>query len=309
MDISIIIAAYNEEGNITELYSKLSKSLRQLKKDYEIIFVDDGSSDGTFSEMEKAAAKDNAVRVIKFRKNFGQSAAWDAGFKQAKGSILITMDADLQNDPEDIPKLILKLNEGYDVVSGWRHRRKDNLSKKFFSGISKFMRQRIIDDRIHDSGCSLKAYRRGCFEDFDMHGEMHRYVTEIFALRGYKIGEVKVNHLPRKHGKTKYNLMRVPKGFLDLLVVAFWQKYSARPIHLFGGFGILMSLSGAAAGLYMVFRKFYFGEAISNRPLLLLAVLLVLLGIQFIIFGLMSDILVKMYYSNGRKHYFIEKII
>lgn len=309
MDISIVIAAFNEEENIPELHSRLSKALKALKKSYEIIFVDDGSSDRTFPEIEKLSKKDSAVKIIKFRKNFGQSAAWDAGFCHAKGDLIITMDADLQNDPDDIPKLLSKIDEGFDVVSGWREKRKDSISKKMFSGISKFMRRMIIDDRIHDSGCSLKAYRRECFENFEMHGEMHRYITEIMALRGFKIGEVKVNHLPRKHGRTKYNFLRVPKGFLDLLVVAFWQKYSSRPIHLFGGFGILMSFTGFLAGLYMVFRKFYFGEAISNRPLLLLAVLLVLLGIQFIIFGLMADILVKMYYSRDRKHYFIEKII
>jgi glycosyltransferase involved in cell wall biosynthesis len=249
------------------------------------------------------------VRIIKFRKNFGQAASWDAGFKNAKGDLIITMDSDLQNDPEDIGKLLAELSKGYDVVSGWRADRQDNLSKKFFSGISRFMRSKIIDDKIHDSGCSLKIYKKECFTHLDLQGEMHRYVTEILSLRGFKIGEVKVNHFPRKHGKTKYNIIRVPKGFLDLLVVAFWQKFSSRPIHLFGGVGIITSLLGFIVGAYLLFQKFVYDEAIAARPLLLLAVLLVVLGVQFIIFGLIADILIKLYYSGEKKTYFIEKII
>jgi glycosyltransferase involved in cell wall biosynthesis len=309
MDISVIIPAYNEEGNIEELYSKLSRSLKGLKKDYEIIFVDDGSTDKTFAELEKLNKKDSKVRIIKFRKNFGQSAAWDAGFSNAKGNIVVTMDADLQNDPEDIQKLIAKLDEGFDVVSGWRANRKDSLSKKLFSSISRFFRKRIIDDRIHDSGCSLKAYKKGALEELQMSGEMHRYITELLSLKGYKIGEIKVNHLPRKHGKTKYNIIRLPKGFLDLIVVAFWQKYSARPIHLFGGIGILTSFLGFVIGAYLAYIKFAFDVAISNRPLLLLSALLVIVGIQFVIFGLIADILVKMFYSGKVRNYSIEKII
>jgi glycosyltransferase involved in cell wall biosynthesis len=308
MDISIVIPAYNEEKNIQELYAKLIKVLKQ-KKSYEIIFVDDGSTDNTFQELLKLNKKDNNVKIIKFRKNFGQSAAWDAGFRNAKGSIILTMDSDLQNDPEDIPRLIEKIEEGYDVVSGWRHNRKDNVSKRLFSSLSRFFRRRIIDDKIHDSGCSLKAYKKECMQELEMQGEMHRYIIEILALKGYKIGEVKVNHLPRKYGKTKYNFIRLPKGFLDLMVVAFWQKYSARPVHLFGGIGLLMSFFGTIIGAYLVFMKFMYNIAISNRPLLLLSVLLMVLGIQFVIFGLIADILVKMYYSNGKKSYSIEKII
>ena len=309
MEISVVIAAYNEEKNISEVYTKLSKVLKSMKKAHEIVFIDDGSTDDTFHEMEKLSKKDSSVRVIKFRKNFGQSAAWDAGFKNAKGQFIITIDADLQNDPEDIPKLIEKINEGYDVVSGWRHNRKDNISKRTFSWFSRLLRKIIIDDKIHDSGCSLKIYKRECFEDMDLQGEMHRYITEILALRGFKIAEIKVNHLPRKYGKTKYNLIRLEKGFLDLLVIVFWQKYSARPVHLFGSMGILSGIMGIAINLYLVYQKFFLGEPIANRPLLLLGVLLCILGLQFLVFGLISDILVKMYYSGQRKNYHIEKII
>jgi glycosyltransferase involved in cell wall biosynthesis len=305
MDLSIIIPAFNEEKNIAELFKRLNAVLKTLKNKYEIIFIDDGSTDNTYKEVKKLDK--SSVIILKFRRNFGQSAAWDAGFKEAKGKLIITMDADLQNDPNDIPKLINKLNEGFDIVSGWRFNRKDSFGKKIFSKFSLMLRKLIIDDKIHDSGCSLKIYRRECLEDLDLHGEMHRYITEILALRGYKIGEVKVNHNPRKHGKTKYNLIRLPKGFLDLLVVAFWQKYSSRPIHLFGSLGIIMSLFGSLIGVYLLYVKFYLRQGIANRPLLLLAILSIILGIQFIIFGLIADILVKIYYSGKNKNYYIEK--
>ncbi|MEM2130929.1 MAG: glycosyltransferase family 2 protein [Candidatus Woesearchaeota archaeon] len=315
LDLSVVIAAYNEEHNVSELYKKLTNVMQKLISknqinNYEIIFVDDGSIDNTFYILQDLAEKDKNLKIIKFRKNFGQSAAWDAGFSNSLGKIIITMDADLQNDPEDIPKLLNEINQkNLDIVSGWRFNRKDPFLKKFFSRISRFFRNLIINDKIHDSGCSLKAYRRECLKDIELKGEMHRYITEILALKGYKIGEIKVNHFPRKYGKTKYNIIRLQKGFLDLLVVAFWQKYSSRPIHLFGSIGILMTFFGFITGLYLVYIKFFKGVSISNRPLLMLAVLFVILGIQFIIFGLISDILIKMYYSEGRKNYSIEKIV
>lgn len=317
--LSVVIAAYNEEHNVSELYKKITNVMQKLLqknqkdysvKDYEIIFVDDGSTDNTFYILQDIAEKDKKLRIIKFRKNFGQSSAWDAGFSYAKGNIIITMDADLQNDPEDIPKLLNEMfQKNLDVVSGWRFNRKDPFAKKFFSRLSRFARNLIINDKIHDSGCSLKAYKKECLEDIELKGEMHRYITEILSLKGYKIGEVKVNHYPRKFGKTKYNIIRLQKGFLDLLVVAFWQKYSARPIHLFGSLGLLMSFFGFISGFYLLYLKFFKAVSISNRPLLLLSVLFVILGIQFIIFGLIADILIKLYYSGNKKNYSIEKII
>lgn len=302
--ISIVIPAFNEEENIKELYEKI----RQSQKEAEIIFIDDGSTDRTFYELEKLKKNDRNLLIIKFRKNFGQTAAWKAGFDNASGEVIVTMDADLQNDPEDINKLVKKLDEGYDVVSGWRHKRKDNFSKKLFSLFSRFLRNKIISDEIHDSGCSLKAYKKECLKDLELHGEMHRYIAEILALKGYKIAEVKVNHNPRKKGKTKYSLIRLPKGMLDLLVVLFWQKFSDRPIHLFGGLGLIMSSLGFIIGTYLVYLKFFFGVSIANRPLLLLSVLLIILGIQSIIFGLIADILSKVYYTD-KKSYSIEKIL
>ncbi|MBT3721621.1 glycosyltransferase family 2 protein [archaeon] len=308
MDLSIVIPAYNEKENIVELYKRLSAVLKQLKKTYEIIFVDDGSSDGTFVELDKISKTDKNVKVIKFRKNFGQTAAWSAGFDSSKGDLIITMDSDLQNDPKDIPKLLKKISEGYDVVSGWRHKRKDKFFKKFFSLFSRFLRKKLIKDQIHDSGCSLKVYKKEAIKELELHGEMHRYIVELLALKGYKIGEVKVKHYPRLKGKTKYNLIRLPKGFLDLILVAFWQRYSARPLHLFGGIGLLSTFFGVLIGIYLVYIKFKFGVAIANRPLLLLCVLFIVLGVQFIIFGIITDILTKIYYSD-KKNYSIEKIL
>ncbi len=307
MEISVVIPTYNEEQNVKKLYTRLKPVVKKIGK-HEIIFVDDGSTDKTYTELLKLREKDKNVRIIKFRKNFGQTAAWDVGFKHTKGKYVVTMDADLQNDPQDILRLLPKLKKGYDVVSGWRHDRKDPLPKKVFSKISHLLRRLIIDDTIHDSGCALKIYKRETLECLDLHGEMHRYITELLALKGFKIGEVKVTHNKRKYGRTKYNIIRLPKGFLDLLIVAFWQKYSARPIHLFGGAGIVSSIFGGLTGLYLVFRKFYYGDSIANRPLLLLAALLVILGIQFIIFGLIADILVKIYYTGERTNYSIESI-
>jgi glycosyltransferase involved in cell wall biosynthesis len=303
--ISIIIPAYNEEENVAELHAKI----RRAQKDAEIIFIDDGSTDGTFSELEKLKKKDKNLVVIKFRKNFGQTAAWKAGFDNATGDIVVTMDADLQNDPEDIGRLVKKLDEGFDVVSGWRYNRKDNLSKRFFSLFSRFLRKKLIADEIHDSGCSLKAYRKECLHGLELYGEMHRYIAEILALNGYKIGELKVNHHPRKKGKTKYSLIRVQNGFLDLFIVAFWQKYSNKPIHLLGGLGLVMSLVGGLFGSLLVYQKFFQGIAIGNRPLLLLSALLMIVGLQFIIFGILADILVRVYYSGDRKSYNVEKIL
>ncbi len=308
MHISIVIPAYNEQDNVTELHKKVSAVMKSIKKSYEIIFIDDGSKDNTFKELEKLANKNIDTKVIKFRKNFGQTAAWRAGFENAQGDIIITMDSDLQNDPRDIPKLLKKLQEGYDVVSGWRYNRKDKFSKRFFSIFSRLLRKCIIKNKIHDPGCSLKAYKRQALQDIELQGEMHRYIVELLALKGYKVAEVKVKHFPRKKGKTKYNLIRLPKGFLDLLVVAFWQRYSARPVHLFGGLGLLSTFFGILIGAYLVYVKFMFNESIANRPLLLLSVLLLILGIQFIIFGIITDILTKMYYKD-KKNYNIEKIL
>jgi len=310
MDISIVIPAYNEERNIEPLYFQLKKVLGKLNKTYEIIFVDDGSTDKTFDVLKNLRNKDKQLKVVSFTRNFGQTAAWDAGIKQSKGDHIITLDADLQNDPSDIPPLIKKINEGYDVVSGWRVNRKDPLSKKVFSLLANFLRIILIKEKIHDSGCSLKIYKKECFKNIDLQGEMHRFITGILSLNGFKVGEIKVKHNPRRMEKTKYGSKRLFKGFLDLIMVTFLTKYSSRPIHLFGGLGLLTFFLGFIIGLYLTVMKLFYGTSLSNRPLLILGVLLILLGTQFIIFGILAEILMRIYSKvQDTKPYIIKEIL
>ena len=306
--LSIVIPVFNEEKNLQPLYNSLKIVLNKIKKPYEILFVDDGSCDASFAVLEKIQKNDKSVHVIKFRKNFGQTAALDAGFNESEGNIIVSMDADLQNDPQDIPKLLDQMNKDHDVVCGWRYNRKDGFFKKIFSNFANWLRRLVTGEKIHDSGCSLRAYKKECIEDLDLYGEMHRYVPALLFWKGYKIGEVKVAHNPRKYGKIKYNVIRLMNGFLDLIVVKFWMEYSTRPIYLFGALGLLFGFLGFIIGIYLSMLKLVYGEPIGNRPLLILAVLLIVLGVQFFVFGLMADIMVKIYYKkNENKKYGIEK--
>ncbi|MBS3098114.1 glycosyltransferase family 2 protein [Candidatus Woesearchaeota archaeon] len=307
VDISIVVPVFNEEKNVGILYSRLTDVLRRIKKAYEIIFVDDGSNDRSFYVLRRIHEKDKRVKIIKFRKNFGQTAALDAGFKNSKGMIIITIDADLQNDPDDIPRLLEKMEEGYDVVSGWRIKRKDSLLKKIPSKFSNLFVRKFTKVSIHDSGCTLKAYKKECFNGLDLYGEMHRFIPGLLKWKGFKIGEIKVKHHPRRYGQSKYGVARLLKGFLDLLIIKFWMQYSARPIHLFGGFGILFSSVGFVIGLYLTIIRIFFNQPLSNRPLLLLALLLIILGVQLVVFGVLADIMIKVYYKEGRDVYSIEK--
>lgn len=308
-ELSIVIPAYNEEKNVRLLYQKLMDVFSRMETSYEIIYIDDGSADNTFFELEALYEEDkNNVKVIKFRRNFGQTAALDAGFKAAKGKVIVSMDADLQNDPADIPKLLAKMKEGYDVVCGWRKNRKDPLFKHLISRGANFLRSIIINDKIHDSGCTLKAFKRECFTTLDLYGEIHRFIPALLELQGFKITEIVVNHKERIYGSSKYNLRRIMKGFLDILLVKFWMKYVTRPMHLFGGLGLLMAFSGFIIGSYLSIRKLmdYNNYHLANRPLLLLAIILVIIGINFILSGFLADIIIKTYFSR-RKSYNIEK--
>ncbi|MFH1072275.1 MAG: glycosyltransferase family 2 protein [Nanoarchaeota archaeon] len=311
IDLSIVIPAYNEEQNIPLLASQIKKAVDRLRKTYEIIFIDDGSRDNTFAVLKRMHELDpEHVHIIRMRKNFGQTAAFDAGFKHARGKIIITMDADLQNDPEDILLLLNKMKEGYDVVSGWRWQRKDPFSKKMLSKFANLLRRIVTKENIHDSGCSLKAYKRECFSDLNLYGEMHRYIPAILQWKGFRIGEVKVHHRQRKYGKTKYSFSRVLKGFLDLLVVKFWMQYSSRPMHLFGTIGIFSFLLGIITSIYLTIMKFLYHQSLANRPLLLLAILLMIMGIQFIIFGFLGDMLMKIYYDRREEsNYNIKQVL
>jgi glycosyltransferase involved in cell wall biosynthesis len=303
--ISVVVPLFNEEGNVQELHRRILEACQKLNKPFEIIFIDDGSSDGTVKDAESLSP----LTLIKFRKNFGQTAAFDAGIKEATGEVIITMDGDLQNDPADIGLLLSEMEKGFDVVSGWRFHRKDTLSKKIFSRTANILRKILIHDTIHDSGCSLKAYKRSCFEGLDLFGEMHRFMPALLELEGYSIGEVKVTHHPRVHGVTKYNWKRGMKGFVDMVSIWFWRKYSNRPLHLFGGTGMVFMALGFAVLAWMGIEKIFYGYPVATRNWPLLGVFFVLIGIQLFISGLLADILLKNYYKNqGRMNYNIKEV-
>lgn len=304
-DISIVIPVYNEEENIPILHSKIRSVMKKLNNRYEVIFVDDGSTDSSFKVLEKLHRQNKNVKIIKFRGNFGQTAALNVGFKYAKNPVIVTMDADMQNDPNDIPNLLSKLKEGYDVISGWRYSRKDPISKVFFSNISNLLRSLVTKETIHDSGCSLKAYKRECFEDLELYGEMHRFIPTLLRWKGFKIGEVKVSHLPRKYGKSKYNYKRIFRGFADLVNAKLLMDYSTRPSYLFFNIGILNIVMAIALGVYNIVE---YGLAFNVGPTLLGAVLFFIIGIQFISFGFLGEMQAKTYYSL-KKPYNIEKIL
>lgn len=308
MELSIVIPIYNEDKNILPLYSELKIVLDNLKKSYEIIFIDDGSTDTSYNILTQIHQKDKKVKIIKFRKNFGQASSTSCGFMESKGKILIVMDGDLQNNPKDIPTLLNKLKEGYDVVTGWRYKRKDVISKRVSSLLSNLLIRIITKEDIHDSGCSLRVYRRVCLNDCQVYGEMHRFIPLILIWKGYKIKEIKVDHRPRIDCKTKYKTDRILRGLLDFIMLTFWMRYSTKPIHLFGKLGLLCNLVGFVLGTYLVFIKFKLGMSISDRPLLFLVVLLIFLGTIFFLFGILTDILLKLYYKD-EKTYSIEKII
>ncbi len=304
--ISVVVPVYNEEGNVRELHKRIVAACEKLDTSYEVIFVDDGSRDGTV-----AACKDlSPLTLVRLRKNFGQTAAFDAGFKAARGAVIVTMDGDLQNDPADIVLLLAKMREGYDVVSGWRHKRKDSLSKKIFSRGADKLRKILLHDSIHDSGCSLKAYDAQALQSIDLFGEMHRFIPALLELDGYRVGEVKVSHHPRVHGMTKYNWKRSVKGFVDMLSLWFWGKYASRPLHFFGAVGIGSMLVGTLILAWMVVEKVWFDAAIAERIWPLMGVFLVMLGVQFFVFGLLADIMMKTYYkSRKRMNYTVRSVV
>jgi len=303
VDVSVILPAYNEQDNVFPLYNELSRVLTD--KD-EIIFIDDGSKDNTLQNLAHLNKKDKRVKVIRFKRNFGQTAALDVGFKQALGEVIVTMDADLQNDPKDIPRLLAKLTEGYDVVTGWRYNRKDTISKKIFSLFANFVRRRLIKDKIHDAGCTLKVFKKECINSLNLYGEMHRYITTILALQGYKVGEIKVNHRQRIHGKTKYGFKRVFKGFFDLMFIKFWNDFSSRPLHFFGSLGVMQYAIATLIFAEQMIKAIIVNE-LSVGPLLILVVLLLITGSLTFLFGFLAEIMVRTYYKDT-KNYVIDKV-
>jgi len=306
--ISIVIPVYNEEENIQPLHEELKTVLDSFSGEYEIIFVDDGSTDKSYEILRKLAEFHNKTRVIKLRRNYGQTAALLAGFNSSRGETVVSLDADLQNDPKDIPDLLEKMEEGWDVVCGWRRERNDPISKRIPSKISNWLARRIIDIKVHDLGCTLRAYRRNALENLELYGELHRYLPVLISLQGFNITEVKVNHREREHGKTKYGVSRIITGFLDLMLVKFLLSYSGRPMLVFGGLGLISMLLGMVFGIYLVIQKYVYGVAIGNKPLLMLAVLLIVFGFQFISTGLIAD-MIKRTHFTAKQVYEIEETI
>ncbi len=311
MDISIVVPIYNEEENIQALYVELKGVLTELSLSSEVIFVDDGSSDGSLGLLEALHEADSSVKVISFRKNFGQTAAMTAGFDHAEGEVIITMDGDMQNDPHDIPNLIGKLNEGYDVVTGWRYDRKDPfLSRRLPSKIANGLISWITGVSLHDYGCTLKAFKREVTENIKLYGEMHRFIPAIASGMGISITEIKVNHRPRQFGISKYGISRTIRVVLDLMTVKFMLSYGTRPLHVFGVLGFVASTVGFLIALVLTIQRQFYGVSLADRPLLLLAVLLLFMGIQFITIGLLAELVVRTYHESQHKPiYHIRKII
>jgi glycosyltransferase involved in cell wall biosynthesis len=307
---SVVIPVFNEEPNIVPLYRELKPVMEKMGKKYEILFVDDGSRDRTYSAVKYLHKKDNHVKAIRLRKNFGQTAAISAGFDNAKGDIIITMDGDMQNSPRDIPKLLAKINEGYDVVSGWRYKRQDpGFSKKIPSKLSNRLARRLTGLDLHDFGCTLKAYRKEAVSDLELYGETHRYIPALIAWYGFRIAEVKVEHRPRMKGETKYSAKRLLRGFLDLLNIKFWSDYSTRPIHFFGRMGAISLIIGFLISIYKIVMRFAFNDPLEAGPLLIFSVMLIILGVQLIMFGFLGEIMIKMYYQGKRKTYNIKEFL
>ncbi len=303
--ISIVVPLYNEEGNVVELHREIVEICERNQYVYEIILIDDGSSD----ETVKRAKSLSPVKVIELRRNFGQTAAMDVGIKAAQYPYIVTMDGDRQNDPDDIPKLIQHLEKhDLDVVSGWRKNRKDPFMKRFVSRGANFLRSVLVDDGINDSGCSLKVYKKECFETLSLYGEMHRFIPALLKIKGFKIGEVVVNHRARTAGVTKYNWKRTVKGFIDMIAVWFWNKYAMRPLHLLGGIGIVMILLSVCC-MGVAFVLFLQGQDISDTAWPILTALLFLSGLNMFVGGVLADILVKGYYEGkGESYYSVKEI-
>ncbi|MHC4501126.1 MAG: glycosyltransferase family 2 protein [Planctomycetota bacterium] len=310
--MSVVVPVLNEQDNITPLCDQITQALAD-KHDYEIVFVDDGSSDNSFGILTQLQKADPRVRVIRFRKNFGQTAAMSAGFAHARGQIILAIDADLQNDPADIPRMIAKLNEGFDVVSGWRKERHDNtITRLLPSKIANWLIAKITGVELHDFGCTLKAYRREVLAETKLYGEMHRFIPALASWSGASIAEMAVNHRPRTAGAAKYGLGRTLKVVLDLITVKFLGSFSTKPIYIFGGLGVASSLGAVLSGLAVLYQKFISVPPLSmNRnPLLVLTAMLFTATIQFILMGLLAELLVRTYHeSQNRATYVIKEIL
>jgi glycosyltransferase involved in cell wall biosynthesis len=307
LNISVLIPLFDEEENLPPLFEKIRTVLDGREESWEVLFVDDGSTDGSFRVLTELKEVDPRVRVIQLRRNFGKSAALDAGFKMVRGDRIIIMDADLQDDPEEIPALLAKIDEGYDLVTGWRADRHDRFIKKYTSRIFNQVTATMTGIRLHDFNCGLKAFRREVVKDISLYGELHRYIPPIAHWKGYKVTEVKVRHHRRAYGKSKFGAYRFFAGFMDLLTVMFLTKYIKKPLHLFGGIGLVFFSLGLIINIYLAFLKML-GYGIGARPLLFLGVLLMLIGFQLISTGLIGEML-AMVIHREKEDYIIKQVL
>ncbi len=304
--LSVVVPIYNEEESIPLLHQRLTEELTALGHPYEIITVDDGSRDRSFALLRQLAEADPCLRVVRLRRNFGQTAAFSAGFDRARGGVVVTIDADLQNDPADIGALLSKMDEGYDVVSGWRIRRQDAfLNRRLPSVIANGLISRVTGVRLHDYGCSLKAYRTEVLAGIRLYGELHRFIPAIASWQGVAVAELPVNHAPRRFGTSKYGISRTLRVVLDLITVRFLLSYSTRPMQIFGLVGLFFGLLGGLLAGYLAAIKVFLGAEIGSRPLLLLAVLLIVVGVQLISLGLIGELVVRTYFESQDKPIYV----
>lgn len=306
MDISIVLPIYNEVDNLQPLCGEITTVMRELGRDYEVILVDDGSSDGSRELLVSMAKQDEHLKVVLFRRNFGQTPAMMAGFDYSSGEIIITLDADRQNDPADIPTLIAKVEEGYDLVSGWRYHRKDGfLLRRLPSMIANRIISYTTDVSLHDYGCSLKAFRCEVAKSLHLYGEMHRFIPAIASWMGVRIAEIKVNHRPRVAGTSKYGISRTFRVILDLIAVKYLLSYSSRPVQFFGSLGLLSGALGTLIAFWLAFERMFMGVPLGNRPLFLFAILLIFIGLQFITVGLLAEMQTRIYHETQNKPVYV----
>jgi glycosyltransferase involved in cell wall biosynthesis len=291
--VTVIVPLLNEEESLRELAEQLKNSLQRITQSYEVLFIDDGSTDGSFKVLREINARNRRMKAVRFRRNYGKSAAIMVGFQKAQGEYVITMDADLQDDPAEIPNLIKELRGGLDVVSGWKKKRRDPLTKRIPSKFFNFVTGLTTGIKIHDFNCGLKGYKRDVVKSVNVYGELHRYIPALAHWLGFRIGEIPVNHRPRKFGKTKFGMGRFFRGFLDLLTLIFTTRFATRPLHLFGGLGIISTICGFGMGAYLAYLKLFNGISLSNRPLFMVSLIMIILGVQFVSIGLMGELITK----------------
>jgi glycosyltransferase involved in cell wall biosynthesis len=302
MDVSVVVPVLNEEGSLRELHTKLTAAMKGMGRTYELLFVDDGSTDRSYEILKGLYDEDANTRVLSLRRRYGKSAALSMGFSEARGDVIVTIDADLQDDPAEIPKLVEKLDEGYDLVSGWKRDRKDPISKtvpsKFFNAVT----GAVTGLKLHDMNCGLKAYRRSVTEQIQVYGQLHRFLPVFAQNDGFRVGEVPVKHHPRVHGKTKYGLGRFLHGFLDLLTVVMVTGYTASPLHFFGTIGLGFTLAGLIINCYLTWLRLAYGNIQGKHPLLMLGVLLMILGFQLISTGLLAELVIRKGHRGSKEY-------